>query len=228
MLDIHRGALASLIVSTEAPRISMTLVVDNDGMISAGGCPDGIADVGNGCRLDDNADLACVVLDGGRIRYGRQIQTNLLAIDAAPDECFSVRGDGDGVVLTTSNMSDGVVLEVQSLHDLRSVDCGVIVTSAVRNTGAPKTIRTPAPDAVFRVNGKRVIVSNVNCLVSLQSRTKRRRVESILLVCAGTLHDMISKLVLLSATPGVNDTFVIDSHSMIGATGNIGNVLEIG
>ena len=151
-----------------------------------------------------------------------------MAIDAPPNQCFAVGSDSDGVVLTTVDVDNAVVLQTESLHDLWSVDSGVVVTSSISNTGPPKAIDTPAPDSVFRVDGEGVVIASVDCFVGLQPRTKRRRIEGVLLIRARTLDNVVSKLILFSTSPGENETFVVDSHCMVGATGDIGDILEVG
>lgn len=75
------------------------------------------------------------------------------------------------MVLTASNVSDGIILQVQSLDERRRVYGGIVVSCAFFYSTGSKAVQSPRPDLMLLVNGEGVVQSGVDGQELLDSCT---------------------------------------------------------
>jgi len=159
---------------------------------------------------------------------GSHVQAKLVAIHASPDESLAILCNCNGVVLPAIYMSDAVILEIKFLYKSRSIDGSIVIASALADPTAPETIDPPGPQTIFFINSKRVVGAGIDGFVHFRLRTQGVRLEACLLVhCASTLNDVVTKLVLLSRSPNKDCTLFVHGHGMVSAADDVNYVLEL-
>lgn len=146
-----------------------------------------------------------------------------MAIQTSPGQELAVLGASKRVVLATSDLLDLVVLE--RLDNGGTQNNGVILASAHLNTSLGKVVQTPGPNGAILAKSKAVVGSASNAIDLVLGKTHALGDKGGKLVA---LDDTASKLVLLAAAPGDNDTLVVKSENVVGTGSKGRDVLQCG
>ena len=142
-LDIIRSTLSSLVVGGEAPAVSLTLLGDDQTVIS--GSRDELAiDARKDSRLKKKARLFILIEEHVILVQLGDVHTALGIVDPTPNKNLTGFGDRECVVTATDNLLDVEILE--AIDDRGGLYRIILIILILGNTSLAESVKAPRID----------------------------------------------------------------------------------
>lgn len=221
--NIVIGALTGLVVCTEAPGEAFAFTGDGETVVTASGDHSAGSDARDLGRANEDASFVPGVADDVVVGDGGGVDSGLTAIKAAPDEALAVLGRREGVVDASREVGDGVVVKFEVINNGWGDDNGIVLAGVAVDAGSTKGVGAPGPHLLFAVNGKGVIGATRDQTDVLTTEAEEAGVKRLVSLA---LHLAEAELILLTRAPGVDNTFVVASESVVGTGSNVDDFLK--
>lgn len=221
-LDIPTVTLSVLVVLPEAPRVSLAIGGHSNAGVGSRRNLNAV-EVGNDERLDQVSRLPSLLVEEEMILgHIINLHTALTIVDATPNQDLTSCGASNGVMSTTGNLLDVVVVEDRDLGGIGD-GAAIVLLLVFWHTRLAEGVESPRVDITLVVNGERVVVATANVNDILLAETKLTGDQSAF---GGAGDHAASELALLSCAPRKDLALLVQSEDVVGAGSQSGDVLE--